>query len=119
MAEFGFVVRVCKEICQHYCINCDGCPFDTKYGCMNFSRDISDKEAAIYEKIAMDYSKENPRRNPTWFELVKQMGCEITDAVPDGIAEKLGIEFVKALAPDPGQRKYNCYADSLIDTQDS
>ena len=141
MAEFSFVAKVCKEVCMSR-ETCDGCPFDTGDYCRNCLKDMSDEEITQCEKDAMDYFEKNAHRNPTWLELARQMGCKITDVVPDEVVEKLGVKKVKALAPDPDRCK-NChngvcdiisverneatycyglcehYVDSLTDAQDS
>ena len=100
MAEFSFVAKVCKEVCMSRG-TCDGCPFDTGDYCRNCLKDMSDEEIAQYEKVAMDYYEKNAHRNPTWLELIKQFGCKITDIVPNEVAEKLGLDTIKVLAPNP------------------
>ena len=140
MAEFSFVAKVCKEVCLNGV--CGECPFDMGGYCLNCFRDMSDKEIAQCEKVAMDCFEKKAHRNPTWLELVKQFGGKITDIVPNEVAEKLGLETIKALAPNPIRCKNindgicniisvernepTCcpglcehYIDSLSDTQDS
>lgn len=141
MAEFSFVAKVCKEMCMNR-ETCEGCPFNPYDICTNPFGDMTDDMIAEYEKIAVDYYEKNAHRNPTWLELARQMGCKVTDIVPNEVAEKLDIKEVNAFAPDPDRCK-NCnngfcdiisverneptscpglcehYVDSLIDTQDS
>ena len=99
MAEFSFVAKVCKEVCLNGV--CGECPFDMGGHCLYCFSNMSDEEIAQCEKDAMDYFEKKAHRNPTWLELVKQFGCKITDIVPNEVAEKLGLETIKALAPNP------------------
>ena len=141
MAEFSFIAKICREMCKN-CKDCKECPFNPYDYCINPFRNVSYEQIVECEKISMDYFEKNANRNPTWFELIKQTDCKITDVVPDEVVEKLGVEKVKALAPDPDRCK-NCfdgicdiisverneptlcpglcehYVDSLTDTQDS
>lgn len=141
MAEFNFIAKICREMCKNY-KDCEKCPFSFYGYCDNPFMDTPDDRIAECEKIAMDYFEKSANRNPTWLELAKQTNCKITDVVPDEVVEKLGVEKVKALAPDPDRCK-NChngvcniisverneatychglcehYVDSLSDTQDS
>lgn len=140
MAEFSFVAKVCKEVCLNGV--CGECPFDMGGHCLYCFSNMSDEEIAQCEKVAMDYYEKNAHRNPTWLELIKQFGCKITDIVPNEVAEKLGLETIKALAPNPirckniyggicdiisvERNELTCcpglcehYVDSLDSTQDS